>query len=476
MKGQRRSHRKRQGGAQRVPRGGRHTFQEILVSDGLNKALQMHNSAAIVDHFPRRMEKVSDIIPTSTAFQIQSSLFLNPGNSVLFPIFSQIAAVYEQYRCRFLRFHYVTEAYTASGTNVSAGKVIMATNFDPNDSAFANATQMENYAGADRGAPFSNFTHDVMRSMASNKAMPLKEYYVNPGANTANPSNDTTEKFFDMGLFQFATAGLPSASSVEYGELYVEYEFDLIRPKQQTPLGQSLLATHIVEGAAGTAAAAASKFLGTTGGLLRAGSNIPCVATASTFTLPVAGRFSVACAFAGSVTVVPTLSVGSNITAVSLLNDSSIASLSAVAASTAVLLTTFDVATAGTGAANTVTISGLTNLASGTADIFISQVPTSLTENLEEKEIQVLQSQVEKLERVMRHLLVRVPDCQDDDYIAFMRCDERKEAATLIQSDDAMNSIVSRETDRSSVSRNNTPLSEKGVPTKSSYFSLGRGS
>lgn len=402
--------RQKRGTANRQKQKNLRTFAEILVSDGLNKALQMHNSASIIDHFPRRMEKVMDIIPTSTSFAILQALYLNPGNSVLFPIFSQIASIYEQFRCRFLRFHYVSEAYTASGSNVSAGKIIMATNVDPNDNQFVNATQMENYAGADRSAPFSNMSHDVMLCIGKNREdWAIKTFFVNPGANTASPSNDTTDKFFDMGLFQFATSGLPSASNVEYGELYVEYEFDMIRPKQQTPLGQDIQASHIRGATSMTAAAPFGTAPTNTG-------NVVTTVGTTTFTLPV-GRWVLALEVFGTViTAAPAFSAGSGATILTALqgNTNTQAQMFPVGATTAMSLVEVDVTvanaiiTVGTLAATTITNS----------DLFISQVPSIVPVfgiEEEKKEIDHLKNQVQELGKMMRALLVRIPDDEEKE-------------------------------------------------------------
>lgn len=83
------------------------------VSDGLNTGMVWKNSNQVRDHFNRRFEKVADLISPGAAFTILQSLFLNPGNSVLFPVFSQIASTYEEYICHLLRFWYRGESYTA---------------------------------------------------------------------------------------------------------------------------------------------------------------------------------------------------------------------------------------------------------------------------------------------------------------------------------------------------------------------------
>lgn len=271
----------KRGRATSALKNNKHTFQQMLVSDGLNKALQMHNNSLIIDKFPRRMEKVTDLsFTTPSAFSNSYNYYVNPGNSLLFPIFSQVAAVYEQYRCRFLKFHYVSEEYTASGSNIVAGKLIMATNADPDDPAFSSATAMENYIGSDRTAPYSSVTHDALLGLSKNKNkrglsfMPLTEYFVNSSGNSPAPI-DQQAKFYDLGLFQLAVSGLPvAAGNLEIGELYVEYEFDMIRPRELAKIGANLNAAHISEYPYGSADSVYP--LGTSiNGTIKTGSTIP---------------------------------------------------------------------------------------------------------------------------------------------------------------------------------------------------------
>jgi len=355
-------------------------------SSGLNKSVGFTNSSVLEQPFKVRMEKVCNVTGT-TAFTVAQALYLNPGNSVLFPIFSQEAAVYEQFRVNTLRFWYRSREYTASGSNVGAGLVLLATNFDPDDAQFSSDTQMENYWHSTSDAPFAPsgkgvLVHDVLaghRKAARNSGKrdaTLNNYYVYSSGNSASPITNGA-KFYDIGLFQFATSGNVSSSDV-IGELWVEYSFTMIHPKQQTPLGQNLLSAHIVEAPAASAAASGGFFLGTSGGAVRSGSTLPTVTARNTFTLPTIGAFIIAGSWTGSVANVPTLTGGSNISNLSLLQDSSQSNESANSGNIAVIMWTCSVTSAGTGAANTVTITGLTSMAAGTADIVISQVPSGL--------------------------------------------------------------------------------------------------
>jgi len=305
-----------------------------------------------------------------------------------------------------LVFSYETEAYTASGSNVSAGKVILATNYDPSDAAFTTDQQMEDYSNSDRGAPYCEIVHDVLGGDHSLKNEPLKNYFVNSSANTQAPTGDSSQgKFYTIGNFQLGCQGNASASA-EIGELYVTYSFTMIRPKQQTPLGQNLVCAHVVEGAAATAAAAGSAFLGTTAGLVRSGSTLNVVATKSTFSLPALGRYLVSAVFQGSVTVNATFSPGANISNATILVDNSLSEVAGTSGGYSLCMYACDVNVAGTGSGNLITISGLTNLASGTADILISQISTGLTRPV---------TRLEKLERMIQRLSERLHLSVDED-------------------------------------------------------------
>lgn len=328
---------------------------------------------------PYTEECIGAVSSPGAAFT-NSSFVINPANATTFPWLSTIAAKFEKYKFNKLMFKLVSSSADAVGsTNTALGTVILNTNYDVLDSAFATQTQMEDYGGAAEDKPAEHQTHSVD---CKGRRGGFDGYRFNlPSAGTSSgsvsyPTNSSAHDY-DLGLFQIATVGQQAASTI--GRLYVCYQVDLMRRKVDTPLGQSLLSAHIVENPAATAAAAGSAFLGTSGGSLRAGSLIPCVTTGNTFTLPLVGRFVVAWGFIGSATAVPTFTPGSAIASVTICSDSSTAGYStADGASKASGLLVFDVSTAGTGAANTVTIAGLTALASGKADIFITQVSSGL--------------------------------------------------------------------------------------------------
>jgi len=264
-----------------VSRQGSWASGAATATDGINNSRIMRNTSTIEDRFQIRTEKIGNVLD-SVAFAVGQQLYINPGNTQLFPVFSQIASTYEQYRVNHLRFIYSTEAYTATTTSLVAGKVIQCTNFDPDDSNFSSDTQMENYEGMVKSAPFVSTVHDVIGAHRLRKRsdLSLNNYFVNSSANQPAPSASTS-KFYDIGNYQLVTQGNASTGE-EIGELYVEYSFTMIRPKQQTPAGQNLIVSHYT----GTATTA-NTFTNMT---QKDGSNLSLTFGANTLLFPTTGN------------------------------------------------------------------------------------------------------------------------------------------------------------------------------------------
>jgi len=350
------------------------------VNDGVNTGVVWKNTHQVRDHFNRRFEKVMDLSIPDNFFDSLANLYLNPGNSVLFPVFSQIAGTYEEFICHLLRFWYRGEEYTASGSNISAGVIGMATNMDPDDTVFTNMSQLENYEGSVSGPPFvGHMMHDVFdahktrgRNRSNGNSLALNQYFVYQSANQAAPAGSTA-KFYDIGLFQAFSNGCQQTTTA--GELWVEHEWTMIRRKQETPIGSENLAAHVVENPAGTATS--THPLGSIRGVPRPGSTIPIATTGSSFNIPIAGTYVVCMLCNGGATTPCVLTIGFNVNPVEILVDNQATFGSAVSSGNAMYMAVFDILAAGTGSANLLTISGMTGL-SGTADVFISQVPGGL--------------------------------------------------------------------------------------------------
>jgi len=170
-----------------------------------------------------------------------NSYAINPGNNRTFPWLSKIAAAFEFYKFRRLAFVYMTTSGQAvSGTNPAIGQVLMATNYDPVDVQFTSATQMENYDGCVRGIASANCSHIVDLGARKLGSAPVKERYVLVG----DQPYGTDIRFYDVGTMTIATQGEPATGN-QVGELFVMYEIELYKPKDETPFGQTLPSAHM---------------------------------------------------------------------------------------------------------------------------------------------------------------------------------------------------------------------------------------
>ena len=148
-----------------------------------------------------------------------------PGLLGSFPFLSQIAQNFTLYEFVGLVFEY-RPLYGESGTSNSLGKVIMATDYDPDAKVFGNSRAMENYDYAVSSKPSVGMLHGVETARRSTATNML---YVRTGEQVRD------KIFSDYGLFQIATEGIPfdpssaATATVTVGELWVSYKIRLSR-------------------------------------------------------------------------------------------------------------------------------------------------------------------------------------------------------------------------------------------------------
>lgn len=405
-----------------------------LATDGVNASRVIVNNSTIEDTFQVRREKVANI-SGSSAFTVAQQLYINPGNSVLFPIFSQIASTYEEYRLNVCYFTFETEAYTASGSNLGAGKVIQVTNFDPDDGNFSSDTAAENYSGAVRGPPYASTCHDVLEAhklkgrAGSMRDFSLNNYFVYASANQLAPVTGQA-KFYDAGNYQLITQG--NAGTSEMGELYVTYSFTMIRPKQPEAGSGGFLAAHFKNSAADATDASPLGLTSFTSFATQTGSTLSIVngATLSGYSSTTIGlndssdavmnmpntdgTWMVQIYWTGAtIAAIPTIVCAGGCSILNTYGASAAPSGFFLAAGTkaswtGVVTTTFD-ATPNPGATNIFTISGgLTGMTGARVDIYIIRLPSALTtvsrslpfvcdDSRDSKRVDYLCEQVERL-------------------------------------------------------------------------------
>lgn len=150
---------------------------------------------------------------------------INPGLAVTFPFLSQLAQNFTMYEPLGLIFQYKpTSGEYGNNNSNSIGKVIFATNYDPDAPDFLNSIQMENYDYANSTKPSCGMVHGVECAPPQRNGRSL---YVRTGTSPKD------KIFTDLGQFFVATEGIPfggaGPQTALLGELWVTYRFKLTR-------------------------------------------------------------------------------------------------------------------------------------------------------------------------------------------------------------------------------------------------------
>lgn len=204
------------------------------------------------DIYVTRTEFVRNITVSGTAGQptaFQMNRFeLNPGIANTFPWLSQIAQNFTLYDFEGLMFQYKPLFSEDAGSASNLGKVIMATNYDPDAGDFRSSIEMENYDYANSCKPSNGLIHGVETAQHQQS---VNLMYVRAGVSTKD------KVFTDVGSFQLATEGIPlaaAATSAIIGELWVTYRVKLSRAElYNSLLGYGVL-TDVLRGTTSTAA------------------------------------------------------------------------------------------------------------------------------------------------------------------------------------------------------------------------------
>jgi hypothetical protein len=175
-------------------------------------------------------EYITDIAVPATPGDFTNLTFpINPGLTTTFPWLAQVANCFDQYTILGLVFEFRSTSSEFGAGVIAMGKVILATDYDPTDAAQVSALQMENMQYSTTTKPSISVLHPVECDPAVT-AQPM--LYVRSGG---VPSGKDP-RFYDHGLFQIATQGLP-ASTGTIGELWVTYKIAFFKPQLELGVG-----------------------------------------------------------------------------------------------------------------------------------------------------------------------------------------------------------------------------------------------
>lgn len=182
----------------------------------------MHTSDQTV--VVRHKEFICEVL-SNTAFSVNRSFKINPGDAVTFPWLSRIANSYQQYRFKGVVYHYVPTSGTAvGGTSSALGSVILQTSYRASDTPPTTKVEMLNEYWSTESVPSETFAHPIECNPAEN---PFNVLYVK-GADVPVPAGDSS-LLYDLGTTHLATSGQQVAGTV-LGDLWVTYEVELKKP------------------------------------------------------------------------------------------------------------------------------------------------------------------------------------------------------------------------------------------------------
>jgi hypothetical protein len=165
----------------------------------------------------RHREYIGDLQSTSD-FTVIGSFPMNPGFENTFPWLSLIAQRFEKYRFRKLSFSYETDSPT-----IASGSIMLVPDFDANDPAPFTKAQALSFKSSVRTQVWER----VGVSIKAEDLKALPQYYVRSGV----VPGSTDIKTYDVGNMFVCSSG--NSGTAYGGELWVEYDVELIAPTTQ---------------------------------------------------------------------------------------------------------------------------------------------------------------------------------------------------------------------------------------------------
>lgn len=181
-------------------------------------------------------EYIGDLVSGTTnpsAF-VSQSYGINPGNMGTFPWLSGTAINFQEYKFHKLVFEYrplVSESSsTTSGSLLSMGSVILGTQYNSSVGPYPNKATMAEADYSVTTKPSEHLLHAVECDVKYN---PMGILYTSAQTSLTVGSNGTDIRMQNLGIFQAASVGIPTAAttSVGLGELWVHYSVTLYKPQ-----------------------------------------------------------------------------------------------------------------------------------------------------------------------------------------------------------------------------------------------------
>lgn len=167
---------------------------------------------------------------------------INPADPTTFPWLSRIARQFDQWEPHGIVFEYRSTSSEYNGTTQALGTIILSTDYDPLDAAYASKAEAENsdYAMSVKSSDCA--VHGIECDL---RERPTQVLY------TRGPEATVDRRFTDLGTFQLCSQGM-SVAGVTLGELWVAYDITLYKKQLTDPGASGTYSRYLTSATAGS--------------------------------------------------------------------------------------------------------------------------------------------------------------------------------------------------------------------------------
>ena len=197
-----------------------------IVDGGTGQGIPQFKEAGPSTVMFSHKEYIGDIYaPTGQGFQ-NTVYAINPGLVRTFPWLSQVAANYEEYTMHQLIFTFRSTVTDFNSGTGQVGTLIMATQYNADDTPFGTKSDMLEYDLAMSGKTSQTMVHGVECDEAQNSGTTGK--YVRNGP----VASGEDLKLYDKGILNIGISNTPTDFDNQcLGELWVSYTISLRKPR-----------------------------------------------------------------------------------------------------------------------------------------------------------------------------------------------------------------------------------------------------
>jgi len=203
-----------------------HAISNDIVDNGAGQGIPVFHEGPNIVTISHK-EYIADIFGPVAAGTFQNQTFgLNPALATTFPWLSQVAANYDEYTFHQMIFTFRSTVTDFVASNGQVGSIILATQYNSNDTPFASKGDAMEYDGAVSGKVSEKILHGVECDPSKLSGAPGK--YTRAGPVAAGEDKKT----YDLGQLNVSVSNTPATfANQAIGELWVSYTVELRKPK-----------------------------------------------------------------------------------------------------------------------------------------------------------------------------------------------------------------------------------------------------